>query len=53
MVIVGAVRIFDFSEVAAEVNHISVGGVFGLVKFFHFVRDSVPSFRHPAGGERT
>jgi hypothetical protein len=23
------VRIFDFSEVVAEVNHISIGGVFG------------------------
>jgi hypothetical protein len=24
-----SVRIFDFSEVEAEVNHFSVGGVFG------------------------
>jgi hypothetical protein len=23
------VRIFDFSEVVAEVNHFSVGGIFG------------------------
>jgi len=28
------VRIFDFSKVVAEVNHFSVGGVFGAVKVF-------------------
>jgi hypothetical protein len=27
--VVWMVRIFDFSEVVAEVNHISIGGVFG------------------------
>jgi hypothetical protein len=30
------VRIFDFSKVVAEVNHFSVGGVFGAVKVFSF-----------------